>query len=395
MALFNKEDISSIKNPPKKTDGSVWKGPEVDGITFSLLNRFLTCRERFRLYVVDGLREADRFNHRLEYGNMWHICEEAAASEVSHFKGELSGTDTTLWTDKLQEYTVQLCDYYPLDRQHVLKWYEVCKLQFPLYIQHWSKHPDMLNRTPLLSEKCFSVRYQLPSGRTVLLRGKWDSVDLVKDSMYSTDMGAIWLQENKTKGDINEQLLKKQLTFDLQTMLYLTALQEEQYRQEDSTVKAKLEGKFRPIHGVRYNVVRRPLSGGKGNIIQHKPSKSNPQGETTEQYYARLAQYIKDEPETYFMRWNVLVSQQDIDKFKHQCLNPLLEQLCDWWLVMSNYDKSSEIWEAPVNHIHFRMPYGCYNPLTEGGETDLDKYLQTGSEAGLQRVTNLFPELTS
>ncbi len=32
----------------------VWKGPEVDGVTQSLLSRYLTCKERFRLLVIEG-----------------------------------------------------------------------------------------------------------------------------------------------------------------------------------------------------------------------------------------------------------------------------------------------------------------------------------------------------
>ena len=35
-----------------------------------------------------------------------------------------------------------------------------------------------------------------------------------------------------------------------------------------------------------------------------------------------------------------------------------------------------------------------YNVLDEGGSSDLDAYLESGSEAGLQRIENLFPELT-
>ncbi len=42
---------------------------------------------------------------------------------------------------------------------------------------------------------------------------------------------------------------------------------------------------------------------------------------------------------------------------------------------------------------HFRMPYGVRSRLMDGGEDDIDEYLQTGSATGLSRVTNLFPEL--
>ena len=52
----------------------LWEGPAGTGpnggITFSLLSRFLVCRERFRVHAVLGLRPADDFNHRLEFGSM-------------------------------------------------------------------------------------------------------------------------------------------------------------------------------------------------------------------------------------------------------------------------------------------------------------------------------------
>lgn len=35
------------------------------------------------------------------------------------------------------------------------------------------------------------------------------------------------------------------------------------------------------------------------------------------------------------------------------------------------------------------------NVLDEGGHSDLDEYLATGSTVGLRRVTDLFPELAS
>ncbi len=98
------------------------------------------------------------------------------------------------------------------------------------------------------------------------------------------------------------------------------------------------------------------------------------------------------------------VTSADIETFRRECLDPMLEGLCDWWEWVS---------ERPVDHglrnspyridmegkqkagggIHWRTPYGLYDPLQEGGSSDLDNYLETGSTVGLEKVTNLFPEL--
>lgn len=356
-----------MKTMTKKTSKPLWQGPEVDGVTYSLLSRFLVCRERFRLYAIEGLRPAKEFSQRVEYGNMWHVCEEVLAGSANPIVKNPVAIPP--WVDALQKYCQQLVKQYPTQGEQIAHWYNVCKAQFPVYVEYWAKHPDVLKRTPLLQEQVFCVAYTLPSGRCVKLRGKWDSVDLIgKEGTF--------LQENKTKGDINEESLKRQLSFDLQTMLYLVALEE--------------SGNPGPIAGVRYNVVRRPLSGGRHSIRPHQATSKKP-AETDAEFYARLAGLIAGEPEYFFMRWKCVVTPGDITKFKRQCLDPLLQELCLWydWVAQGN---PWELQEA--GGVHWRFPYGVYSPLTEGRESDIDEYLQTGGMVGLHKVDSLFGELT-
>jgi hypothetical protein len=390
----------------------LWRGPEEDGVTQSLLSRFLSCRERFRLLVVEGLRPAATFNHRIEYGNMWHVCEEALAT------GANDPTDS--WEYKLKTYTGSLCRIYSTQQEQIDHWYNVCRVQFPLYVEYWSRHSDVRNRTPLLQEQVFDVPYRLPSGRTVRLRGKWDSVDLVGKGKNA----GIWLQENKTKADINETQMKRQLSFDLQTMFYMVSLQavrddlkdaiQDHCSQEGEGVSRYeayrlwpqlardllLEPALVPVSGVRYNVIRRPLSGGKGSIVRHKPTKSNPQGETKAHYYSRLSDIIKEDLPYFFMRWQVTVTPADLAKFKREFLDPILEQLCDWWQYIEHqtaarndpfagYTRLGGSWECP----HWRHPFGAVNWLDEGGSSDLDAYMESGSEVGLVKAETLFGEL--
>ena len=384
-----KNKTAPRQSPPRREP--LWKGPEESGITFSMLSRFLVCRERYRLYAIEGLRTADVWDHKSGYGNMWHVCEEAHAAKLN-------------WLPALNVHCRDMRVRYPLQQSTINHWYQVCQQQFPIYIDHWGRNKDVLERTPLHQEQVFDVPYSLPSGRTVRLRGKWDAVDLIGKGKSA----GIYIQENKTKGDVNELAIKRQLTFDLQTMMYLVALSNHpfcdlprtgHYRHGGGTGKGgivryggAMPGEY-PILGVRYNVVRRPLSGGKGTIVRHKPSKSNPQGETEEAFYNRLAQYIKDEPDHYFMRIKAEVSQQDIATFRRQCLDPILEQLWDWWehiewCIAKNHDPF-----VSNTGIHSRHPHGCYNVLNEGGSSDYDEHLLSGSMVGLQRVEELFPEL--
>jgi PD-(D/E)XK nuclease superfamily len=402
----------------------LWDGPDGvtpnSGVTQGLLSSFLKCRARLAVKLVDGLVPADTFNHRLEYGQMFHTCCEY----------EARGED---WQSPLLDYAKNLCSRYPLQQWEVLKWWNVCNRQFPLYLQHWLQHPDTMERTPLLQEHEFSAPYKLPSGRTVRLRGKWDGVDLVGKKAEA----GVYLFESKTKGEVDEVEIKRQLAFDLQTQFYAVALLEAvRLHRAGHDVGLPEEmvkygsGEFR---GVRYNVVRRPLSGGKGSIVQKKASGGGPcsscegrgrtkklmkrcgkcngtgrapsvRGETDEEYYARLAQYIANEPGTYFMRWTVTLTQQDVERFRRQSLDPMLEQLCDWWEWIEHCCQSEEPDKRDlfrprtfrtsddrfIPTPHWRTPYGAGDDYWS---PDVDAYLDTGKSAGLQRTTVVFPEL--
>lgn len=374
----------------KKQRNTVWRGPEEDGITYSLLSRFLVCRERFRLLVVEGLRPADRWNHRVGYGSMWHILEETLAEE-SGSGGGMRVTDPR--STALTSYARAEAAKYPLQAREIDHWYNVCRAQWSVYVRYWHDHPDVQARNPLYQEQVFAVPYRLPSGRVVRLRGKWDSVDVIGSGRGA----AVYLQENKTKGDIREGQVKRQLSFDLQTMVYMVALK--QVAEGDASAAVDISCALRrlPIAGVRYNVVRRPLSGGAGNIRRHKPTKSNPAGESKEEYYERLRGLIEEDPGSYFMRWQVEVTAGDLARFKLECLDPVLEQLCDWWQWISADPRNP--WrphgDTLINGggVHSRHPFGVYNVLDEGGVSDLDEYLATGSTLGLEHTTELFPEL--
>lgn len=371
------ESLKRNAKKSKKQKAVVWEGPDGKGpnggITFSLLSRFLVCRERFRLLVSEGLRPADQFNHRIEYGQMWHLCEESLANDED--KDQREGV--------LRKYAVRLMKKYPLHREQIGRYHRAALELFPLYMGYWFKHPDVKQRTPLLQERAFDVPYELPSGRVIRLRGKWDSVDRIGRGKGAS----IYLQENKTKGDLREEKLREQLAsgFDLQTMLYLIALSE--YQQHNDKGENPLLAE--PIAGVWYNVVRRPFSG----VGPSKPLKGskNKSPESEEQFIKRLGEAVAAEPGKWFMRWRVEVTLADLERFCRECLDPILEQLCDWWSVT---ERGTKPWTDVAAHCHWRAPTGVYNVLLEGGSSDLDAYLNDGSTLGLERTGNLFPELS-
>lgn len=385
------EKMKTRKSQPKK-QGPLWTGPEGEGpdggITQSMIGKWLSCRERARVRYVEGLSPPEQFNHRIEYGNMWHLCEETFANSGNPLvKNPVASTP---WERALKNYAVELCTKYPTQQAEVEKWWNVCKVQFPIYVAHWAKHPETVNRTPLLAEQVFDVPYKLPSGRVVRLRGKWDGVSLVKEKGRT----GIWLDEHKTKGDVDVLEIQRQLTFDLQTNLYLIALREYQ-RKKAATDRSAIN--THDILGVRYNVVRRPLSGGEGSIVQKKGSK-NVRPETSAEYYDRLRAVIDgtglksngenyEGPSYWFYRWTAEVSEADLKRFREKCLDPILDQICCW------YD---EVTGTPVPQMlytyNYQHPFGVTNSIDEYGSSDLDSYLATGSRVGLVPTT-LFREL--
>ncbi len=375
--------LATVKPQPKSNE-PLWRGPcaegPLGGITFSMLSSFLSCRERFRVKYVEGIKPAERFNHRMDYGTMWHLCEEGLATNP-----DLLNDDD--WVeDKLRPYCVGLTQKFPLDRVNIVHWYEVCRTQFPIYVRHWAQHDDVKKRTPLMQEQVFDVPYKLPSGRVVRLRGKFDSVDLID--------GGVWLQENKTKGNVDIQQIQRQLTFDLQTMMYLIALEamQESVDCEDAGIMSdELQAIFEvsQVKGVRYNVVRRPLSGGKGTIVRHKATKNKPE-ETWDSYYARVEQVIKDDPGHFFARWKTEILPADIARFRRECLDPILEHLCLWYDMVTDEEQPDPFFRS---YLHWRTPFGVnFESLNDyGGDTDA--YLDSHSMSGLRKVSTLFEEL--
>ncbi len=368
---------------PHTNDNPLWLGPcgkgWNGGITQSMLSRFFSCRERFRLRYILGLEPHSKWNHRFGYGNMWHVCEQALAA------GWSNGANLQILT----EHTDEQLQKYPLQRGEITKWYNVCCVQFPEYVKYWSEHPDVKNRTPLMQEQVFDVPYTLPSGRIVRLRGRWDSVDLITETnelhgRHRTESSGIWLQENKTKGEIDKLQIERQLTFDLQTMVYLVAMQEYKVMSDHLDGLPRCDSS---IKGVRFNVVRRPLSGGKGNITMYKAKKTVP-AETEEHFYERLRKdYIAAEPDYWFFRVRAEITPHCIEVFRKTCLDPLLEQLCYWYNQITGVQNPN--W-CPAN---YRTPFGIFNSLTESGATEYDGYLATGTEIGLCRTEELFTEL--
>jgi len=381
-----------MPKPKAKPRAPLWKGPYEDGVTQSLLGRFLECRHRFWLKTICGFAEDEGFSRPLEFGNMWHVCEEARLGNKS-------------WESALKTYRTKLERAYPNDQTEIFKWFNVCKTTFPIYLDYWSKHRDEKGSKPILEETSFAVPCKLPSGRIVILRGKWDALRLLPPE--KSGKPAIYIKEHKTKGEIDEEGLLKTLDQNLQTMMYQIALRacaEAELRPCEGLSQSVLKTYFdaileHPVCGVLYNVIRRPLAD--RYAIKQKKS------ETQTQFFKRLGEEISKDPKHYFMRWRVEITEEDITNFKQRTFYPILEQLCDWWdsIQSAPFDP----WHTTVRRIpaanhgaisiqidnphHWQSPWGVHNSLAGGFRGSYFEYLTTGRDYSLRQITNLFPEL--
>lgn len=365
--------LKDVKQPANQ-EGPLWLGPMNDGplggITQSIIASLIVDKERARIKLIEGLREEDKFSARMEFGNLFHCAEE-------HF---LAGKD---YKKPLLDYAKKLVvKYGNADSAEINKWYNVCLLQFPIYTDYWKKHKDSKKRVAVEQEQVFHVPYTLPSGRIVYLRGKRDAVDIVGKSA--------WVLEHKTKSEIDHEKLTHFLKLDLQSHYYLTAAD------IDPVLRQKLNKT--PIDGVKYNVILRPLSGGKHSIRQKK-------GQTELEFYAELGERIRGNPKDFFARWDCNIVPKEVKSFQDMCLNPLLENACDdyeWWkecfeqrvLSPFDYETRRKIFPKHYNR-HYTVPFGIYSPLFDGATTPLDNYILSNykNETGLVRKTKLFEEL--
>lgn len=354
--------------------------PYRDGITNSLLQRWIICRHRFWLYAIAGLEERRSFDHKIFFGDCMHIGHEghAQARKTGHPEPDSAAEE------KMDQYISRELARWGGDsiaQNEIPFWGKIAKAMLRMYSKTHARHLKRI--IPVEQESKFKVKYHLPSGRFIFLRGKRDGI-----YRLSRRSGNMILEEYKHRGSrhLPDEHSTPNLAYDLQTGLYVVASVEEGYG----------------ITGVRYNQIRRPLS---------DPSSPRPRkGETPDQFcdrvlytYERRSESSQTRypvsafPEHYFLSWDLTITQNDIQEFRRMILDPLLEQFCDWW--ESIRDNPEDPWHTRVNGKrrmnphHFLRPYGVFDSVAQGFSDSYQNLITTGSTTGLSPAENLFPEL--
>lgn len=307
-----------------------------DGISQSMLAKFVTCRERFRVYAVEGLNPTDR-KEAMEFGTIFHKALEFSAQKMT-----TSQIISALirWGKKVR-LDIDLC--------------RIAAIIIPHYTSFWKK-----DRFQYVSqEEVFSVPHKIRfNNRIVNLRGRWDEVYTLK--------GKLWLQENKTKSKIDEDKLLSVLPWDLQTMLYCYTLQLKTGKQ---------------VGGFLYNVIRKP------GLKQHVK-------ESDLKFLNRINDDIAKQPEHYFKRYEISLTPTDIANFVNQTLDPLLDQVAVWWesIKLNPFNPWVTGEDGKPNPHHWTRPFGIFDPMTLG-KGDYFEFITTGNRSGLETIESPFPEL--
>ncbi len=283
-----------------------------DGVSYSDISRWLgNCRERFRLHKVEGFREVSG-TEALDFGNYFHSLLQYGCRK------EIQLPALKAWFFKNVGTEID-------DRELAM----VTWLMFTFYHARWEG--NSLKRDYFASEESFRFTIKLPSGRSVILKGRYDQ-------LYREN-GRIWIQENKTKSRYNEDVIAQTLFMDLQTMIYALAIRK--------TMNVDPEG-------VLYNVIRKPG-------IRRKVR------EPIQEYLDRLNKDVKSQESHYFSRIRNRILPGDIDSFCKTILYPILEQMCIWWeSIKADPFQPWTLPDGSANPHHFLKPFGVFDEFSNG-----------------------------
>jgi hypothetical protein len=263
-----------------------------DGVTQSLLGMFFECRKKAGTYlerwsplkvgqpllhgilvhrVLETVHETQRKTKKTPGREAVVAVVEAVVK--AHEKEE-GGRWSAEETEKFETVTAQMLAV------------------LPEYFQYWDRKPlawvdvEGVFRVPFKFGPNMSNRVS-----STWLMGRMDGV------YRSSKTKTLWLFDAKNKSQIVEEQLGETLLRDFQINFYLLAVR-------------LLTGEI-PA-GFLYNVLRRPnLKVGKA--------------ESLAQYADRIKEHIKEDPEHYFKRYEVCVTNEDLDQFERELVEVLWE----------------------------------------------------------------------
>jgi hypothetical protein len=308
-----------------------------DGLSYSLLSKFVVCRERFRLRTVEGLVNTDN-KSSMDFGTIFHRALELSAQGVSTSR-ILAGIRKQT---KEKSFDPVLC--------------RIAAVMIPQYKEFWKHELNTIQYFE--TEQVFDFAYTSSLKVPIRLRGR-------RDEGFKKD-GKIWLQENKTKGQIQEDQIVQTLGYMLQPMLYLLSF--------------KNDHPGLPLGGILYNVIRKP------QLVRGKKESEN-------DFIKRIISDIEDRPEHYFKMFEVGIDDHHLEQWRIRYFDPIISQVILWWESIKHDPFNPWVGKDGLPNPHHSIrPFGIFDSMSQGIGDYFGRIVQ-GHDVGLVRDVNCFREL--
>lgn len=287
--------------------------PARDGVTFGLLSSFLTCREKTRLFLKGWSGAYSTF--ALVFGSITHALLRRAYHDF-HTKKTKKVPDKKYIHRVLDEIHATWKQENPRPHIKAIEIFEEAMMKaaavMPYYFVYWAKDDFSVMRWMEI-EEAFRLPWTVTTKKGVVLstflRGRIDAAYTLPASKTPL---APRLLETKTRVVIDEENLVDTMPHERQTNTYLSALRK----------KTGIEPKT-----VLMNVIR-------------KTQLRQKQKESWAQYAHRIEVDVQSRLDWYFLRMEMAVSPQDINRSEEE-LNDLISDFLLWWGGESGHYKNS------------------------------------------------------
>lgn len=311
--------------------------PITHGLSVSMLQSWARDRCGCGLKYIQGLYPLERFSSVFAYGTYFQAAFEGYVNSSHQVRGAQAWVDKAVLKDKQT--------FGPGKYEEIHWWSSLALYHFLMFKDYYTDTNLPLSEVTE-SERNVRVEIELPSGRTVVLNA------------YLDGEGESLLYEGKCRSQIKKDAIAREIRWDLQYNYYLLAV----YSDTGELPKK-----------VWYQTNLRPCGFGYRGPRQKK-------NETLDGLGERIREHMTQNPDTYMWRFIGLPTMDELKRFCHGCLYPMLEAFLDWYEYMTSPDK-----ENLVNRFDWVTPYGFFDPLLEGMEEDYRNYRLSGLQTGLVR----------
>lgn len=266
------------------------------GVSATGLELFLTCPEQFRLQYIEGWVSIWP-KLPLAYGTYMHwILERAYNKKLPPSMRWVEAKRKVFHKQWLNDAVNPIGK--TIETQYLV--YSLASCILPVYFHRYAgdwpdgKYPQKITgivkpKKWIDIEKLKHIEYEYDDGTTTIIRVK-------RDGVFTDKHSDVWVMDHKNFSVVKVEEILESLPMNLQQMLYLWS-----YLRETGQYPT----------GVQINILRRPI------LYRRK-------GENNDAYYDRTAKDIIARPDHYFIRLEMAIAPEELDRWVETQLNPIM-----------------------------------------------------------------------